>query len=402
MESIKHYLYLLLALLFGLFAAGCQMEGKPQLPTQSLIKASPFVENSIVDCLAGGLNEDCSVNALMPLGLKTSGQSITVDQIMNITLVESPWMAEQFSLVLEQMPQELLDLFASLSSVVISGELNSSFYAIESASIYLDANVLWQTEEQFNQLSFARKSFTRNQPFSHPQRYYHDVSSDARSRFATQEDVHVVRRYLSDKTLLVTNTVQSQFVAKRSLEDVSLRVFRLLAHELSHGIDFLPPQEFSQLNLNQSLKSQMLLRVPISEQITKFEISAELNALAAWAYQDQARQDFDFLNLGLELQATDLSHLYNAVHSSEDMAMLLEEYFMHKYYNSQAELAFIQKQDNQSNCNDYKVIWGVKHRLANVNISAKKQQIMNRLGFDQLQTTGEETSIPTGRGWCDY
>ena len=87
----------------------------------------------------------------------------------------------------------------------------------------------------------------------------------------------------------------------------------------------------------------------------------------------------------------------------EDVAMLFEAYMMYQQYQAVVDVAFLAEPNiADPYCNDYKIGWGQRDRLADSNVKARAQRVAERIlmrdlsvEFSYIAATPEPLTL-----WC--
>lgn len=158
--------------------------------------------------------DDCTPEKVPLLALKD--EKITADFILENTLVSHKFLADNFKEFLTNANNShLLSFFTSISGIVISDEISSSFYYTPTGMIYINASYLWKTQLEKSELKFKKD-----------QRF----SRDPRKNIYTDLD------YLKNNTMIYGQLRKKE----RSISDISPNLKRLFFHELTHAIDVYP------------------------------------------------------------------------------------------------------------------------------------------------------------------
>src|SRR5690606_776398 len=162
-----------------------------------------------------------SLEELPVLGMETAAP--TVADVMSRVLVSHSWMGERLQEVLNEMPDDLLLLFRSITVIVVDDDIRPSFYRFGTAAIYLDPDYLWLTFEE--EVTISNKE-------------------DFRGEYIRQMAYRPVWRYLNGPDEM-----------RRSLDTIVVDTAQLLFHELAHATDRFPPAFFDSVDRSQRIQS---------------------------------------------------------------------------------------------------------------------------------------------------
>lgn len=267
----------------------------------------------------------CSVNQLPPLG---RGQDVpTIAQIMDRVLVSEDWMGQRFEQFLRDndQQQDFRKLFGSITSVVISRDINVSFYWAVTGAIYLNPDYFWLTPAErdgVTELSDYRNSYGNALQFDMPWRYVKD----------------------NDYVFYAYNPIDR---LSREPSEVWPEAASLLYHELAHANDFLPAAQRNTLNGNTSFLNA-LGNTPLRSDLTAASYplnSALLTGLASVSFggEDttlaQRNTTADTVSQAFFAQGQGGNDYYNFYRSTEDYAMLFEESMMKLRYGLDRDVA---------------------------------------------------------------
>lgn len=386
---------------FGLFLivvlVGCggsdSNQGSHLFPYQT---TSAYSAN-LVDCSqAYRNNKSCYINALPPLNLTSS--SVTVEQIMSRVVVSHSWMGVRFEEILRGSPQELLDLFAPITAIVISDDIRPAFYHPLTGAIYLDPIYLWTNEAEFNTI---------------------DLTPDYRDGFGDELQFVRVWRYLDSNNNLIP-LYEDEYGGNRSISTIKSSMIWLLFHELAHANDHLPPNVRTQINASNdeqafyelieenltqqhAVQSQLVSTYPLTSQM--------MNALAKVLFGGETatsqQKSFSGAEVGAEFVTDTASDAYAYRSDAEDLAMLFEEVLMAYSLGTKRDLAFLKRVKNGS-CNDHTIEWGQRGRIGHSAVKERAKFVVSRLLPAQatsinayLNQLNEPESLPLGKGWCE-
>jgi hypothetical protein len=358
---------------------------------QPYVSTSPYA-SILKDCALAETSDEVCLLSDLPL-LIEEGDSLTVDDVMNRLLVSHDWMGLRFRQWLQTMPDDLLQLFAAVTTIVIDAEVRPSFYYGSTSTIYLDAAYFWLTVEE--------KAV---------------ISTDEDYRSAYSNDLNFIR--LSRHVFDEQNAWYSYSLtdsSERSLADMRLNAARLLLHELLHANDFFPPSESPYLSQQQTVYDAYLA-------LTDERISTQLIAdtpLASELLTDLAQvmfygetatleqQQLTALEVGAELASDGANDDYAYSNAREDAAMLFQEAMMKYLFDIDRDVAYTDVPEGDSlSCNDYIVAWGERGRIGDSDVKARAQFVVEEVYLDQdfslfFQNLSYPSELQIDTGWCD-
>lgn len=317
--------------------------------------------------------DDCTLEQLPLIGMRTP--DVSVANVMEHVLVEREWMARRFQHVLESLPPELLPLFRSVTAIVIASDIRPSFYLRRTAAIYIDPAHLWLSEEEFNQ--------TPQYP-------------DYRSNFGDELQFRTLWRYVKDGGYAYRSG--RSYFPGRTLEEVVRSMAALLAHELAHAADFIPPLIAAQAHPWQTPAELAYDSARIYEtcwfslsggggcsayrlQPLSFDLDAAyglssypfraypLRPLAEVRYRGKAASEelksFMPDDIGMAFRESGANDHYNYSSYAEDVAMLFEELMMSHFFGVQRDFAVTDNPPGDDlTAADYTVFWGQRGRIS--------------------------------------
>lgn len=317
--------------------------------------------------------DDCTLEQIPLIGMRAP--EVSVANIMEHVLVEREWMARRFQYVLESLPPELLPLFRSVTAIVIASDVRPSFYLRRTAAIYIDPAHLWLSEEEFNQ--------TPQYP-------------DYRSNFGDELQFRTLWRYVKEGEYAYRSG--RSYFPGRTHEEVVRTMAALLAHELAHAADFIPPLIAAQAHPWQTPYELAYDSARIYEtcwfslsggggcsaylmQPLSFDLDATygldsypfhaypLRYLAEVRYRGKAASEelksFTPDEIGMEFQESGANDHYNYASHAEDVAMLFEELIMSHFFGIQRDFAVTNNPPGDDlTAADYTVFWGQRGRIS--------------------------------------
>ncbi len=393
----------LLLILFSMILLGCS--GEDDNPPSSVTDidlsnlsvfddTGEYADQLVVCAQADTSSESCTLNTLPLIGLEAGDASAL--KIMQRVVVSHDWMGERFKQLLEEMPVETLPLFNSVSIIVIDDDIRPSFYWTLTGAIYLDPANLWLTNQE--KFDITQKP-------------------DYRSDFGKELAVIPAWRYV------INNQRAYQYYPldggeERTVDDIKLRFYSLVFHELAHANDFAPASSFYLLDRaativealnkisNNRISDILYQSYPLQ--------SDELYGLGAVLYHGKiatAEQKQITPSYAGALMHNDAANsMYSYSNRREDLAELFEAILMKKYFSLEMDMAFVNNpQGDDLVCDDYIIGWGSRNRLANPLVKVRAEQVAEQilLGvnwsefFDDVANgVGTEILLQTDVDWC--
>ena len=377
--------------------ASPNVNGTPSLASVSTFKTTSSSSN-IVDCAKAFLdNRSCDLSIIQPIGM--NGEDVTIEQIEDRLVVSHQWMAESFIAALREInDQDLQNLFKPLNSIVISYDVRPSFYNTATASMYIDPKYVWRNKTEWDSI--------------HQQ-------DDYRKNFQTEFQFDKAQRYVDQNSynyVTYSNSYNASSNYRRYTEHIAPGLFRLLAHELAHANDFLPPNDLIQtpdsgsisnyIQTLQTLNRDLLDRDPLTSTVL---IDAAQVAFRGEAITDDVR-NLTGEDAGFEFAGDKAAAFYSYSHPAEDVAMLFEAYMMYKKYNAISDFAFVSiPQTSNPTCDEWEIQWGQRSRLSSQGVQERAVFVANRiLNKPEAEIRLELATLPSrpdafvkGKGWCE-
>lgn len=359
-------------------------------------RTTSFSEN-LVECSVAYLDsKTCSVSYIAPIGVELLGD-VSIDDVANRLVVSHDWMAESFVDALYEMnDQTLLNLFKAVNAVVISYELEGSFYHGYTASIYINPEHLWRNSDEWYSL-------------------YQSTSDGEADEYELQ--FKPARRYVDattgDYTTWSNSYNESSGYTSRSASQLAPRLYSLLAHELGHANDFLPPELLSTIDNSGTIYNDYILpNTLVSSDLNDiYPRNSELVAEAAGVYysDDEITDELRYTtgaDIGLEFASDGGSYFYSYKNGLEDLATLMEITMMYMKYDSVLDVAFYTVSDLENpTCDDLLIEWGQRNRLADSSVNERAVYVAERLisedyALEVAAITEQPIMMEANAGWC--
>ncbi len=321
----------------------------------------------------------------------------TVDNIMDRVLVTHDWMGLRFEQVLYQLPTETLALFKPLTAVIIGSEVRPSTYWAKLGRIKLDPANLW--------LSNSEKTTVSQAP-------------DYREDFGSALKFTAVWRMVKNNDY-AWNSYSLTGDRERQLKDITLRMARLLFHELAHANDYIPPGAFAKLEATDTpdsatkrLSQESLAVQLYDENLNISAQTSDLYPLARTLYRNEEisaeRAAYTAQDVGAVMATQGKATFYGYSSIREDVATLFAQSLMRRYYGVETHVGLLDLPADEENatCVDYLIGWGSTNRVAASRVAVRAEWVMKQILGDSpaidsyFQRIGSEGTLPTGVAWC--
>lgn len=357
---------------------------RPDSPYAALIKECALVETA---------DEACTLETLPFITQATP--DFTKDDIMDRLLVTHDWMGERFETLLQDAPDNMIPLFGSLTSIVIGSTVRPSHYWGGTGGIQLDPATLWLSLEEKANVSIAE---------------------DYRSDFGKDLQFwELLSMRIGDNSAVQYFSLSDR--EERTLKDIEIPVYRLLYHELSHAVDYLPNTSVATLdsslvpsraldnNSQYFLSPQLYLDLPLYSQ-TLYDLG-QVSFRGEIATEEQ--QNITPALVGSEMANDGAAEFYGYNTIREDLATLFTAVMMKNDFGIDYFTAFVAKPVDESNysCSELTVGWGVKNRLADALVAPRAKWVVESIYGPDAQidyffanNLGEAVPMTAGIDWC--
>lgn len=397
--STRNFTARLIALLLIATATGCggssdNDNGRVPLDGEfrPAISQSTYSEE-LVDCATiETSSRACRLQRLPFIGQETANP--TKADIMARVIVTHPWMGDRFEELLYQMPDDIYQLFGSVTTIVIGADIRPSYYWAVTGAIYLDPADLWLTSAERATISKA---------------------PDYRSEFARELAFASLARYVQGNGYAWANYSLDSNVASRPISSIVRPMAALLFHELAHANDFIPPALMAYVEPDNTPLAQAIAfqddtaSVSLDNQLPlNSEMLFSLGEVMFSGEEASAAQKLlDAETVGLEFGSDGASDDYAYASLFEDSAMLFEEVMMKYHFDVDREIAFTDAPFSElDNCSAYVVRWGKRNRISEASVRVRAEIVVRQLldrndvsvYFSDLPDT---TSMLNGVDWCE-
>lgn len=357
------------------------------------VNPSSMYAEAMSKCIYADEDEkSCLMSTLPLIGLGKT--TITVNDIMNRTLVSHDFMATAFRQVLIRMPPEVLQMFGAVNAVVISDKINPSFYLTSAGAIFLSGRMFWSNVEEWEKME-------------HPK--------DDREAFGTSLQFTTDHDYIKNRQSIMTTAKREV----RTYDEMVLPLARLLFHELTHANDWFPKSLYTSAQFDTSKTYQDIAferysnsKIVSANQPSQLT-STKLLHLGQVLFRGEKANDEDNNTLASEIVSlfkNDLAtDFYSYSSIREDLAMSAEESMMLYYYDAYRYVVVIKFPYSNFVIPDnyeYPIVWGEKGRFLNPAIKERAlYAIENNLGSVIRQQASDKflnlksKEIPANTPW---
>lgn len=357
---------------------------------QPALSISPYKDQLVRCPLIERSADACRLSTLPYIGQATA--SPTKADIMARVVVSHAWMGTRFSQLLDEMPDDIYQLFGSVTAVVIGADIRPSYYWGTTGAIYLDPADLWLTAAERNTIS--------REP-------------DYRSEFARELNFVSLGRSVVGNNYAWDYYPLDGTVDSRPLSAIVKPMASLLFHELAHANDFIPPGLMHLVapgNRPGDQANAFFDDLPSVDLADRMPLnSAVLYGLAAVMYRGDKASDAqkallaEFVGLSFGSDGANDPYAYSTIF--EDTAMLFEEVMMKHHFGVDREIAFTDAPPEDAFCDAYVVRWGVRNRIGDPLVKTRAELITQQL-LDRNDVSAYFNHLPsptpmvTGKDWC--
>jgi len=372
-------------------------------------QATPVINNNIPEYLYAydkssrysSIIEDCvlaetRLDACYLSDLPLIGQhktTISRADVAERLVISHDWMGERFMALLDELPDEIVQMFGALSAVVIAYDIRPSYYWRLTNTIYLDPADLWLTNEEKATIA---------------------VDPDYRSGFGNSLQFISTWDYM-DGRYLAWDYYPLDGTEERTLQDIIAPNAQLILHELSHANDVFPPALWSSIDHSKKpdLAAQDIINDWASTRLDAFyPLRSDLlyrvaDVLFYGEDPDEEILDLSASTLGIEFSSDSANDDYNYASIREDVAMLFEEAMMWHLFSMDRVNAYLDVPSvDDPICDDYLTGWGQRARISQPSLAPRLRMVIEHILpsanvdeiIDGLPTTIEFTQ---GISYCD-
>lgn len=282
----------------------------------------------------------------------------TKQQILDKLIVSHQWMADNFSQFLDSMPDDMYNLFGSVTSIVIHSDIRPAFFWGETGAIYLDPEYLWITQEELDTIS---------------------KEEDYRSSFDDDLSFFNFWRYTKNGSYAFSSNGQ------RSQTQAVYALSALLFHELAHARDFFPTDQIASATSNNTPAEIITLDGSSTTLSFVYPLTSDtMFDLAKVQYHGETATNnliaLSASEVGSIFEADGASANYSYSSHYEDTASIFEETMMKIHYDIDRETAFITELNNTpESCDDYAIGWSDVNRFMNNNVAHRAKLAIDAL-----------------------
>ncbi len=356
--------------------------------------ATPWADVLRRCALPMSLFDLCNLNTLPYIG--TTSGNIDATAIMARTLVSHPWMGKRFRELLLQLPPELLQMFRSVTTVVIGSEIRPSFYSPATGAIYLDPADLWLTPAERSTVS---------------------TEADYRDAFESDFSFFPFWVYVEGNTEAWTPSGAWPGSQQRSISDIVLPMATLLLHELTHANDSVPGAQLAHAqgaDTPLDLAGRIYDQTPSAQLYATYPLNSPLLYELAASYYNGLPPSNAILSLtagqaGWQFGGEYANDLYAFSAAAEDTAMLVEEVLARHFFGIDRIVAFVDAPGAvlSPQCADYVLRWGNRNRVFAPAIRERARTVLSAILDESdisayLDNTPRQQRLSAGQGLCHY
>ena len=367
----------------------------PTTEARAYRPSSPYA-SVLKECALADTDNICTLAELPYIG--QAGGSLSVESVMERVVVTHDWMGLRFEQLLRRMPSDIVELFAPVTAIMIGSEIRPSRFSSFRGRINIDPRYFWMSVEEKRTISVAPDFRTEFGP---------DLKFRSFWRLASGDDYATPFHSLSDDST-------------REIDDLDISLARLLYHELAHANDVVQYNDLDGLPLTVTPRAAVELlegstvRRSLYDRVQLTAQTSLLYGLAGVRFFNDAPNEFESTVLadvvGSEMGNEGKAIFYGYSTTAEDVATLFAAAMMNYHYDVDYHVGLVNKPVNDATalCNDYKVEWGVRNRLASPMVAPRAKFVVDQMlrpsaDRDQFFATGMGTAEPlqSGAGWCD-
>lgn len=354
---------------------------------------SDYAQQLVPCALAEQPQQSCTLDRLPLIGMDSVYPS--VDDIMDRVLVSHQWMGQRFEAMLHALPADVRVLMKPVTAIVLAEDIRPSYYWSLTGAIYIDAYHLWRNADE-------KSTFTEF------------VTFDNGAQESTTLPFHAWWRYVKENDFAYAMGAGWED-SQRDLDRSMMRLAAVLFHELAHANDYFPPTHIEQLEPGWTVvdaREQMRAQRASTALYDLSPLASPVMQNMAQAIHRQAELTGDNANMsaeevGLAFQMGLANDDYAYISRFEDVAMLFEETMMLRHFGVQRDVAYVTRATSvaDADCDDYKVAWGMRTRIADPAVSPRAKLVAEAL-MPSRQWQGFFAELPAaqflsfGSGWC--
>jgi hypothetical protein len=347
--------------------------------------AATELSKTIADCtIISSTQASCPLNTLAFIANQITPPELPSKQhILDRLIVSDAWMAENFARLLDRMPDDMKNLFASTTAIVIHRNIRPAFFTPITGAIYLDPYYLWLSQAQYDSIS---------------------KKDDYRGDYGNTLAFESFWRYTYNGEYAFSS-------AKGRSEDQTLYALStLLFHELAHARDFFPSSAVQSASLSDSPESlaPKLSNLRTSSALQQsFPLTNSLllslaNISFAGTTPTPNESKISAREVGDIFATEGANDLYAYADKAEDAAMLFEETMMKLHFNVDREVAFVTPLNAAGeSCSDFSFDWVSINLYAKDNVIRRAKFVVDRLLPDHHHANFLANPVHDGVfSWC--
>ena len=355
---------------------------------------SPYKAN-LLRCAQSSFRSPCSLGELPLLGQQTQNPSI--QNVMDRVVITHDWTGYRFQQILERLPRQVLQLFKPAAIVYIGSDTEFTHFEFDRAIFNINIDEIWvnATEKKAVLVGDERlATFTETGLRFEPRfRWMKDSVNAYSGLFGTERDAEQMLLLLGRSIYYDLALPNNRLSGERfnALEDTQLPL-DVLAFDASTAIS---TELYSNASLTTDSSNLYLLA---DVQYGSEEISASLSS------------EFRAAGVGAEIAAQGKPRFFSFTAKENDLATLFELAMVKMVHRVYLDVALVDAFDGPAilGCDDYKIGWGVRNRIAAPRVSARAKFVVESLIGQSDETDaffasqlGVQTGLPPGVGWCD-
>ena len=357
-------------------------------------------KSSLLRCAQVSAQSPCTLGELPMIGQATTDP--TVQDIMNRVVITHDWAGVRFEQILQRLPSQTLRLFKPVTLVYIGSENEYTQYSYDLGSLRIKIDDLWINETERKAVYSSSNAPATNAPAS--------ASADNGLQFEPRIRWMLGAENVYDGFATVDRQYQQITIA------VGMAIYEFLAYPNnfaradSYGLMVASQYPNDIFNLDNS--------VPVSQELyldqnLTFD-SSYLYSLANVHFNGEelgpGQDSFTAQGAGAEIGAQGKPSFYSFQSQLFDTVTLFILAMAKMNHNVYLDVAMVEKPlgPRVLGCDDYKIGWGVRNRIAAPKVSARARFVVEQFIGQSADTDnffsnklGQEVSLPVGFGWCD-
>jgi hypothetical protein len=362
----------------------------------SYVANGPY-RSQLKDC-ASRSNENACLLDELPM-IYQDVKEPSVSDIMNRVLVTHDWMGLRFQQLLEQMPREALKAFAPVTHIVVGGDgTRTTEYDAYGNVLTIGPRVLWLTADE--KLSL----FEETDGGGGTTDEMDSLQFDFRYRFMKNDSYALWFESMESRELyqLYGRFQTSLFYSLAFANNIS---YAAVIDDLPTDISTVEVFDDYYAGLSTELYNQPGVSVG-SEILNDLSFSYYEDDVAPTELENTYLPDY----VGGLFADDGMPVFYSYRNRWSEVRRLLQLGMLQYFDDIYIDVAFTNPEPDFEvlGCDDARIGWGVRNRLANPAVAGKAKFLMEQV-FGQsakldnffANDLGEELPLPVGEGWCD-